>query len=98
MCQYQFVEAINLAYSVNRRACSLPLKDSIEVTVVSPRRRHPKKVVRATAQMAVWKGLDGLMALDNVRRCSTDTGTQRGHLWCDPSLFADIRAIFTHAL
>lgn len=37
---------------VSRMALNIGEKSLIDLTVVSPRRRHPKKVTRATAQIA----------------------------------------------
>src|SRR5271156_3153799 len=51
-----------LAYSAERKTCSFPSKESMVVTVVSPRRRHPKKVVSTVAQTAAWKGSERSMA------------------------------------
>jgi len=63
--------------------------------MVSPRRRHPKNVVSATAQTAAWNGLERWIARCSANRCSIDTGARRGRLWRDPSLLAEVRAIWT---
>src|ERR1700678_2001739 len=73
-------------YGTEQSTCRLGSKDDMELTVVSPRRRQPKKVTNATAQIAAWKEQDSVMALNNVKRCSIETGAQSGCLCRDPSL------------
>ena len=59
--------------------------------VVSPRQRHLVEVARATAHMAVWKGVERSKEQQRQERCSVETGAQRASLcFVVPSLFAEM--------
>lgn len=62
-----------------------------EGTVVSPRRRQPKKDTEAVAQTAAWKGSVRVRREWRMRRCSSETGGRDARLKPVPSLSAALR-------
>lgn len=73
------------------------LKLPRDFTVVSPRRRQPKNVVKAVAQTAAWKGVEMSRLARRFRRCSRETGERRGRLNDVPCLLPVMRARLTHS-
>lgn len=77
--------------------CTLLSKDEAPVMRVSPKRRHPKKVTRATAHTAACCGVSMLRPARRQSRCSMETGALAGRVDLGPSLFAEMRAMWTQS-